>query len=146
MKDAAGKVTGDTRLQPEGKIDKAKGAAHNTAGDVKDAARKAKKLALWPQRIAYVSDDAIPFTFFRLRITQINAMDRSTIASGKIAPGIVDLSFPGCWQRKEVRGHSLIMKGGRIDFHLGSQIAAWTVVSGVGEAVDLNFSSSIRCH
>jgi uncharacterized protein YjbJ (UPF0337 family) len=41
MKDAAGKVTGDTKLQSEGKIDKAKGAAHNAAGDVKDAARKA---------------------------------------------------------------------------------------------------------
>ncbi len=41
MKDAAGKVTGDTKLQSEGKIDKAKGAAHKAAGDVKDAARKA---------------------------------------------------------------------------------------------------------
>jgi uncharacterized protein YjbJ (UPF0337 family) len=41
MKDAAGKVTGDTKLQSEGKVDKAKGAAHNAAGDVKDAARKA---------------------------------------------------------------------------------------------------------
>ena len=41
IKDAAGKVTGDRKLQTEGKIDKAKGAAHNVAGDVKDAARKA---------------------------------------------------------------------------------------------------------
>jgi uncharacterized protein YjbJ (UPF0337 family) len=38
-KDAAGKVTGDTRLEAEGKLDKAKGAAHNLAGDVKEAAR-----------------------------------------------------------------------------------------------------------
>jgi uncharacterized protein YjbJ (UPF0337 family) len=41
VKDAAGKVTGDTKLQTEGKIDKAKGAAHDAVGDVKDAARKA---------------------------------------------------------------------------------------------------------
>jgi uncharacterized protein YjbJ (UPF0337 family) len=41
IKDAAGKVTGDRKLQTEGKIDKAKGAAHNAAGDVKDAVRKA---------------------------------------------------------------------------------------------------------
>jgi uncharacterized protein YjbJ (UPF0337 family) len=41
VKDAAGKVTGDTKLQAEGKMDKAKGAAHNAAGDVKDAARDA---------------------------------------------------------------------------------------------------------
>jgi len=41
VKDAAGKVTGDRKLQTEGKIDKAKGAAHNVVGDVKDAARKA---------------------------------------------------------------------------------------------------------
>jgi uncharacterized protein YjbJ (UPF0337 family) len=37
IKDTAGKVTGDKKLQTEGKIDKAKGAAHNIAGDVKDA-------------------------------------------------------------------------------------------------------------
>jgi uncharacterized protein YjbJ (UPF0337 family) len=41
IKDAAGKITGDTKLEAEGKIDKAKGSAHNTAGDVKDAIRKA---------------------------------------------------------------------------------------------------------
>jgi uncharacterized protein YjbJ (UPF0337 family) len=41
IKDAAGKVTGDKKLQTEGKIDKAKGSAHNLAGDVKDAIRKA---------------------------------------------------------------------------------------------------------
>jgi uncharacterized protein YjbJ (UPF0337 family) len=41
VKDAAGKITGDAKLQSEGKIDKAKGAAHHAAGDLKDAARKA---------------------------------------------------------------------------------------------------------
>jgi uncharacterized protein YjbJ (UPF0337 family) len=41
IKDAAGKITGDKELQTEGKIDKAKGTAHNVAGDVKDAVRKA---------------------------------------------------------------------------------------------------------
>ena len=40
VKDAAGKVTGDRKLQAEGKVDKAKGAAHNVVGDVKDAVRK----------------------------------------------------------------------------------------------------------
>jgi uncharacterized protein YjbJ (UPF0337 family) len=41
VKDAAGKVIGDSKLQTEGKIDKAKGAVHDAAGDVKDAVRKA---------------------------------------------------------------------------------------------------------
>lgn len=41
IKDAAGKLTGDKKLQTEGKIDKAKGSAHNVAGDVKDAVRDA---------------------------------------------------------------------------------------------------------
>jgi uncharacterized protein YjbJ (UPF0337 family) len=41
VKEAAGKVTGDRKLQTEGKIDKAKGAVHDAAGDVKDAVRKA---------------------------------------------------------------------------------------------------------
>jgi uncharacterized protein YjbJ (UPF0337 family) len=41
VKDTAGKVTGDKKLQAEGKLDKTKGAAHNVAGDVKDAAREA---------------------------------------------------------------------------------------------------------
>lgn len=39
VKDTVGKATGDTKMQAEGKLDKAKGAAHNVAGDVKDAAR-----------------------------------------------------------------------------------------------------------
>jgi uncharacterized protein YjbJ (UPF0337 family) len=39
VKDAAGKVTGDKKLQAEGKFDKAKGSAHKLAGDVKNAAR-----------------------------------------------------------------------------------------------------------
>jgi uncharacterized protein YjbJ (UPF0337 family) len=34
-------MTGDTKMQAEGKVDKAKGSAHNVAGDVKDAGRDA---------------------------------------------------------------------------------------------------------
>jgi len=41
VKDTAGKITGDKKLQTEGKIDKAKGEAHNAVGDVKDSARDA---------------------------------------------------------------------------------------------------------
>jgi uncharacterized protein YjbJ (UPF0337 family) len=41
IKDTASKVTGDKELQAEGKFDKAKGAAHDAAGDVKDAFRNA---------------------------------------------------------------------------------------------------------
>jgi uncharacterized protein YjbJ (UPF0337 family) len=41
IKDTAGKLMGDKKLQAEGKFDKAKGSAHNLAGDVKDAARDA---------------------------------------------------------------------------------------------------------
>ena len=33
-------MTGDKELQAEGKLDKAKGEAHNAVGDVKDAFRK----------------------------------------------------------------------------------------------------------
>jgi uncharacterized protein YjbJ (UPF0337 family) len=43
VKDVAGKMTGDKDLQAEGKLDKAKGSAHNAVGDVKDAFRKATK-------------------------------------------------------------------------------------------------------
>jgi len=43
IKDAAGKMTGDKELQSEGKLDKAKGEAHNIAGDVKDAFRAQTK-------------------------------------------------------------------------------------------------------
>lgn len=41
IKDTAGKVTGDKELQSEGKMDEAKGSAHNAAGDVKDAVKNA---------------------------------------------------------------------------------------------------------
>ena len=38
IKDTIGSLTGNTKLQAEGKADKAAGAAHQAAGDVKDAA------------------------------------------------------------------------------------------------------------
>jgi uncharacterized protein YjbJ (UPF0337 family) len=41
VKDTVSKVTGDTKMQAEGKLDKAKGSARNVVGDVKDAARDA---------------------------------------------------------------------------------------------------------
>ena len=43
IKDTAGKATGDKELQSEGKMDKAKGDAHNVAGDLKDAVKNATK-------------------------------------------------------------------------------------------------------
>ena len=39
LKDAAGKVTGDTKMQAEGKADKAAGKVQNTVGGAKDKAR-----------------------------------------------------------------------------------------------------------
>jgi uncharacterized protein YjbJ (UPF0337 family) len=41
IKEGAGKLTGDKNMESDGKLDKAKGAAHNAAGNVKDAARDA---------------------------------------------------------------------------------------------------------
>jgi len=45
IKDTAGKLSGDKEMQSEGKFDKAKGSAHNVAGDVKDAVRDVSKSA-----------------------------------------------------------------------------------------------------
>ena len=42
-RDLAGKAIGDKKLRAEGKIDKAKGAAHETMGNVKDAAQETSK-------------------------------------------------------------------------------------------------------
>ena len=39
IKDAVGKVTGDTKLQAEGKTDKASGTVQNAVGGVKDTLR-----------------------------------------------------------------------------------------------------------
>jgi uncharacterized protein YjbJ (UPF0337 family) len=41
IKDAAGKVTGDSKLQAEGKADKAEGKLQNAVGGLKDKAREA---------------------------------------------------------------------------------------------------------
>ena len=41
VKDAAGKVTGDSKLQGEGKADKAEGKIQNTVGGIKDKVRDA---------------------------------------------------------------------------------------------------------
>jgi len=44
IKDAAGKLTGDAKLQAEGKADKLKGKIQNAVGGARDAARdEAKK-------------------------------------------------------------------------------------------------------
>ena len=43
MKDAAGKVTGDNKMQAEGKAEKAAGKVQNAVGGAKDAARDATK-------------------------------------------------------------------------------------------------------
>lgn len=43
IKDAAGKLTGDKKLQAEGKIDKATGKVQSEFGKAKDAARDAVK-------------------------------------------------------------------------------------------------------
>ena len=40
-KEAAGRVTGNTKLETEGRVDQVKGAAHTAAGDAKDAGKKA---------------------------------------------------------------------------------------------------------
>jgi CsbD-like. len=40
VKDAVGKVTGNEKLQAQGKADKAEGATRQAAGDVKDAGSK----------------------------------------------------------------------------------------------------------
>jgi uncharacterized protein YjbJ (UPF0337 family) len=43
VKDAAGKMTGDQKLQAEGKADKAEGKIQNAVGGAKDAVRDATK-------------------------------------------------------------------------------------------------------
>lgn len=40
VKDAFGKMTGDTKLQAEGKADKAAGKVQNAVGSLKDKARE----------------------------------------------------------------------------------------------------------
>jgi uncharacterized protein YjbJ (UPF0337 family) len=43
IKDTAGKVSSDKKLESEGKFDKAKGSAHNVVGDLKDAVKDANE-------------------------------------------------------------------------------------------------------
>jgi uncharacterized protein YjbJ (UPF0337 family) len=40
-KEVAGRVSGDKKLETEGKVDRAKGAAHHAAGDAKDGGKEA---------------------------------------------------------------------------------------------------------
>jgi uncharacterized protein YjbJ (UPF0337 family) len=40
-KEVAGHVTGDKKLETEGKVDQAKGAIHKKVGDIKDAGKEA---------------------------------------------------------------------------------------------------------
>jgi uncharacterized protein YjbJ (UPF0337 family) len=45
IEEAAGKLMGDAKLQAEGKVDKAVGAAYQAVGDIRSAGRKAAKTA-----------------------------------------------------------------------------------------------------
>lgn len=40
IKEAVGHVTGDRKLESEGKVDQVKGAVHSAVGDAKDAFKK----------------------------------------------------------------------------------------------------------
>ncbi|MBV8978071.1 MAG: CsbD family protein [Alphaproteobacteria bacterium] len=42
LKDAAGRVTGDSKLQAEGKADKVKGKIENAVGGAKDSIRESQ--------------------------------------------------------------------------------------------------------
>jgi uncharacterized protein YjbJ (UPF0337 family) len=46
VKEAAGKLTGDAKLEAEGKADKVAGKVQNAIGGAKDAVRKAAKSRL----------------------------------------------------------------------------------------------------
>lgn len=41
IKEVTGRATGNKKLENEGKLDEAKGAAHNAVGDVKEAGKDA---------------------------------------------------------------------------------------------------------
>ena len=41
IKEFAGRVTGNKKLETEGKVDQVKGASHAAAGDAKDAGKEA---------------------------------------------------------------------------------------------------------
>jgi uncharacterized protein YjbJ (UPF0337 family) len=43
VKEVAGKVTGDTKTEVEGKVEKAAGKVQNTVGGVKDSLREKEK-------------------------------------------------------------------------------------------------------
>jgi uncharacterized protein YjbJ (UPF0337 family) len=43
IREVAGHVTGNKKLETEGKADQIKGAVHNAAGDAKDAGKEAIK-------------------------------------------------------------------------------------------------------
>lgn len=43
IKEATGHITGDRKLENEGKVDQVKGAIHNAVGDAKDSSKEAFK-------------------------------------------------------------------------------------------------------
>jgi uncharacterized protein YjbJ (UPF0337 family) len=43
IKESAGRITGNTKLENEGKVDQVKGAMHTAVGDAKDSVKEAFK-------------------------------------------------------------------------------------------------------
>lgn len=43
IKEVAGRIAGDRKLENEGKVDQVKGAIHSAVGDVKDSAKETSR-------------------------------------------------------------------------------------------------------
>src|ERR1700722_15839272 len=77
-KEVAGHVTGDRKLETEGKVDQAKGAVHNKVGDAKDAGKEAPQEALTRPEPLLLDAGAAP-SLFRFLFT-VKLLDGSNTA------------------------------------------------------------------
>jgi hypothetical protein len=89
-----------------------------------------------PQRSADPRHDAVPRALFRLRIDQVEAMDRPAGVRREIAPAVEDEPLPGRGDREEGSRDPLVVQSSAPDAQIVLQVARRGVVRLVFAGVD----------
>ena len=94
-----------------------------------------------PQRSADLRHDVFPGMRFRLRINQVDAMDRPAGVGGKIAPAVENEPLAGRGDREEGSRHPLVVQSGTPNAQIVIQVAR----RGVAEPRSRGCRWSARC-
>src|SRR5262245_13600780 len=98
----------------------------------------------WAQRTADARDDGIPGAAFRLRIDQVEAVDRSARLAGEVAAAVAHDPLPLRGDREERRRDARVVECGARRAQVLLQVARRRVAVLVLARVDRQHGASVR--